>query len=104
VQGWPPIDGTLLPGITRDSVIALAREAGITVHERAMPREALYTADEVFFTGTAAEVTPVRSVDRIKVGKGRVGPVTEQLQKTFLDVANGRAADSRGWLTHVRQS
>lgn len=98
----PPVDGTLLPGITRDSMMTLARDAGITVHERAMPREALYTADEVFFTGTAAEVTPVRSVDRITVGKGRPGPITQQLQKQFLDVVNGRAADSHGWLTHVR--
>lgn len=100
----PPIDGTLLPGITRDTILTLARDAGIPVHERAMPREALYTADEVFFTGTAAEVTPVRSVDRIKVGKGRAGPITQQLQKRFLDVANGRAADSHNWLTRVRQS
>ena len=100
----PPIDGTLLPGITRDTILTLARDAGIPVHERAMPREALYTADEVFFTGTAAEVTPVRSVDRITVGKGRAGPVTQQLQKQFLDVANGRAADPHNWLTRVRQS
>ncbi|MGI8508751.1 MAG: branched-chain amino acid transaminase [Gemmatimonadaceae bacterium] len=98
----PPIDGTLLPGITRDSMLTLARDAGIPVHERAMPREALYTADEVFFTGTAAEVTPVRSVDRITVGKGRPGPITQQLQKQFLDVVNGRAADAHGWLTNVR--
>ena len=96
-----PLDGSLLGGITRDSVITLARRQGLTVREQIIPREMLYTADEVFFTGTAAELTPVRSVDRIKVGAGKVGPVTKQLQTEYLDIANGRAADAFGWLTPV---
>ena len=97
-----PANGTLLPGITRDSIIALAREAGLEVREQAMQREALYTADEIFLTGTASEVTPVRSVDRLKVGTGRVGEVTKQLQRTFLDVVHGKVEDRHGWLTFVR--
>ncbi len=96
-----PLDGSMLGGITRDSVITLARRQGLTVREQIIPREMLYTADEVFFTGTAAELTPVRSVDRIKVGAGKVGPVTKQLQTEYLDIANGRAADAFGWLTPV---
>lgn len=96
-----PLDGSLLGGITRDSVITLARRQGLTVREQIIPREMLYTADEVFFTGTAAELTPVRSVDRITVGAGKVGPVTKQLQTEYLDIANGRAADAFGWLTPV---
>ena len=97
-----PLDGTLLGGITRDSIIALAHREGMTVREQPIPREMLYTADELFFTGTAAELTPVRSVDRIKVGVGKVGPITKHLQTAFLDIANGRAPDTFGWLTHVR--
>ncbi len=97
-----PLDGTLLGGITRASILALAQREGLPVREQAIPREMLYTADEVFFTGTAAELTPVRSVDHIKVGAGRVGPVTAHLQKAFLDIAHGRAEDTFGWLTHVR--
>ncbi|MEJ7811368.1 MAG: branched-chain amino acid transaminase [Gemmatimonadaceae bacterium] len=97
-----PVDGTLLPGITRDSILALARDAGIAVREGPLPRESLYIADEVFFTGTAAEVTPVRSVDKITVGAGRPGPVTQLLQSRFLDVVHGAADDAHGWLTHVR--
>lgn len=97
-----PLDGTLLGGITRASIIALAEREGIAVREQSIPREMLYTADEVFFTGTAAELTPVRSVDHIKVGKGVVGPITKRLQKAFLDIANGRAEDTFGWLTYVR--
>lgn len=97
----PPADGTLLPGITRDSVIQIARDEGLTVEERPIPREMLYMADELFFTGTAAEVTPIRSVDRIAVGNGLRGPITERLQHRFLEVANGRAPDDHGWLTLV---
>ena len=97
-----PLDGTLLGGITRASIIALAQREGLTVREQIVPREMLYIADEVFFTGTAAELTPVRSVDRIKVGAGTVGPTTKHLQKAFLDIANGRADDTFGWLTPVR--
>jgi branched-chain amino acid aminotransferase len=97
-----PANGTLLPGITRDSVITLARDAGFEVREQAMQREALYTADEIFLTGTASEVTPVRSVDRIKIGIGRVGEVTKQLQRTFLDLVHGKVEDQHGWLTFVQ--
>ena len=98
----PPVNGSLLPGITRDSVIVLARELGIEVREEQLPREALYIADEVFFSGTAAEITPVRSVDRIPVGHGKPGPVARLIQRTYLDVANGRTPDRHGWLTHAR--
>jgi branched-chain amino acid aminotransferase len=98
----PPVDGSLLPGITRDTVIALAHDAGIPVQVEAIAREALYMADELFFSGTAAEITPVRSVDHIKVGAGKPGPVTQRLQADFLDITHGRAPDAHGWLTHVR--
>jgi len=97
----PPLGSSILGGITRDSVITLARDLGITVAESVIPREALYTADEVFFVGTAAEVTPVRSIDKIKIGIGRRGPVTEALQTRFFDVINGRVADKHGWLENV---
>jgi len=98
----PPLNGSLLPGITRDSVITLAEDAGIEVRETQMPRDMLYVADEIFFSGTAAEITPVRSVDRIPVGAGKPGPMTRLIQQRFLAVANGRAEDTHGWLTMVR--
>lgn len=98
----PAQDGSLLPGITRHSIMTLAADLGIPVREALVPREMLYTADELFFTGTAAEVTPVRSVDRITVGEGRMGPVTRSLQERLLDIARGRAADPDGWLTFVQ--
>jgi branched-chain amino acid aminotransferase len=97
-----PLNGTLLPGITRESIMTLARDAGFEVREQPLQREILYTADEIFLTGTASEVTPVRSVDRIKVGTGRAGEVTKQLQRTFLDLAHGKVEDRHGWLTFVR--
>jgi branched-chain amino acid aminotransferase len=97
----PPLGASILGGITRDSAITLARDLGITVSESIIPREALYTAEEVFFVGTAAEVTPVRSIDKIKVGVGRRGPVTEAIQSRFFDVINGRVPDAHGWLTYV---
>jgi branched-chain amino acid aminotransferase len=96
-----PIEGTILSGITRDSILVIAREMGISCHEQAIPRETLYTADELFFTGTAAEVTPIRSVDRIPVGAGKAGPLTLAIQQRFLDLAEGRAEDRYGWLTRV---
>jgi branched-chain amino acid aminotransferase len=96
-----PLDGTILGGITRNSIMKLAAREGISVREQSIPREMLYTADELFFTGTAAELTPVRSVDKIVVGKGSVGPVTARLQKAFLDIAHGKADDTFGWLTRV---
>jgi branched-chain amino acid aminotransferase len=97
----PPLVSSVLPGITRDSVLALAGRLGIAVEEKAMPREMLYIADELFFTGTAAEITPIRSVDRQKVGTGKRGPLTAALQKAFFDVIECRAADEHGWLTFV---
>jgi len=97
----PPLGSSILGGITRDSVIALARDLGIPVSESIIPREALYTADEVFFVGTAAEVTPVRSIDKIEIGIGRRWPVTEALQRRFFDVIQGAVPDTHGWLTYV---
>ena len=99
----PALNGTFLPGITRDSVITLARDLGIPVREQAVPRELLYIADEVFLTGTAAELTPVRSVDRITVGDGTVGPVTRAIQQKLMDILRGRAPDHYGWRTPVGQ-
>jgi branched-chain amino acid aminotransferase len=98
----PPLGASVLPGITRDSIIKLAEEMGIAVIETIVPREMLYIADEVFFTGTAAEVTPVRSVDRIVVGAGQRGPITEKLQKEFFAIIDGKKADRFGWLTPVK--
>ena len=97
----PPLASSILGGITRDSIITLAKDLGYTVQESVLPREALYIADEVFFVGTAAEVTPVRSIDKIKIGSGRRGPVTEALQRAFFDVINGEVPDTHGWLTYV---
>ena len=98
----PVIDGTLLRGITRHTVITLAEEFGIPLREEPIPREALYTADEMFFTGTASEITPIRSVDRITVGAGRAGPITRRLQKNFMDIVHGKVEDKNHWLTWVR--
>ncbi|MFQ5766560.1 MAG: branched-chain amino acid transaminase [Acidobacteriota bacterium] len=97
----PPLCSSVLPGITRDAVIRLAGDAGIEVQERSIPRESLYVADEVFFTGTAAEITPVRSVDRIQVGNGKRGPVTRKLQQLFFGLLQGEIEDRYGWLTPV---
>ncbi|MDQ3348560.1 MAG: branched-chain amino acid transaminase [Acidobacteriota bacterium] len=97
----PSLTSSILPGITRDSVITLARDAGFTVREEALPREMLYICDEAFFVGTAAEVTPIRTVDKISIGNGRRGPVTEALQTAFFDVINGKTPDRHGWLTYV---
>ncbi len=97
----PPLASSILAGITRDSVITLARDLGFTVVETAIPREALYIADEMFVVGTATEVTPVRTVDRIAIGSGSRGPVTERLQRAFFDVISGAAPDTHGWLTFV---
>jgi len=98
----PPLGASVLPGITRDTVLKLAEEAGIPVIETLIPREMLYIADEVFFSGTAAEITPIRSIDRILIGAGRRGPVTERLQREFFAVIEGSKPDRHGWLTPVR--
>ncbi len=97
----PPLASSTLPGITRMTVVQLARDLGLDVEERVLPREMLYAADEVFFTGTAAEVTPVRSIDRIQVGAGRRGPMTEKLQGAFFEIVEGRVPDRHGWMTPV---
>jgi branched-chain amino acid aminotransferase len=97
----PPIGNSVLSGITRDSVVTLAREMGFEVREQTLPREMLYIADEVFFVGTAVEVTPIRSIDRIKVGRGRRGPVTEAIQQKFFQIVKGEAPDTHGWLQPV---
>jgi branched-chain amino acid aminotransferase len=99
----PPMVSAVLPGITRDSVLTLARKAGIPVVEQMLPREMLYLADEVFLTGTAAEITPVRAIDKIQIGRGARGPVTETLQRAFFDVVECRVPDEHGWLTFVRE-
>ncbi|MDE3057518.1 MAG: branched-chain amino acid transaminase [Bacteroidota bacterium] len=96
----PPLIDALLPGITRLSVMTLARDAGFSVVETHIPREMLYIADEVFFTGTAAEITPICSIDRIKVGEGKPGPVTRKLQKNFMQVVE-EGVDPHGWLNFV---
>jgi branched-chain amino acid aminotransferase len=97
----PPLGASVLPGITRDSVVKIAGQLGIPVVETIIPRELLYIADEVFFTGTAAEVTPIRSVDKVKVGNGHRGPITEKIQKRFFEIVDGSAKDEFGWLTPV---
>ena len=91
----------ILHGITRDSVVRIARELGYEVREQTLPRELLYVCDELFFTGTAAEITPIRSVDRLPVGEGKPGPVTRAIQERYLAIATGRVPDPYGWLTPV---
>ena len=100
----PAVDGTMLAGITRDTVLRLAADLGIPAREQAIPREMLYIADEVFFSGTAAEITPVRSVDGIAVGSGGPGPLTRKLQVRFREVVHGEALRFRHWLTPVAEA
>jgi branched-chain amino acid aminotransferase len=97
----PPLAASVLAGITRDSIMTLAKDQGLPVREQDMPREFLYVADEVFFAGTAAEITPIRSVDKIQVGAGRRGPITTALQTAFFDYINGVVPDRHDWLTPV---
>jgi branched-chain amino acid aminotransferase len=100
-----PLGASVLPGITRNSVITLAQERGYTIREELLAREMLYLADEVFMTGTAAEVTPVRSVDHLPVGEGKGrGPVTQALQEAFFGIVGGEAEDRHGWITYVNKS
>jgi branched-chain amino acid aminotransferase len=101
VISTPPLSASVLGGITRESIMTLAQDLGYQVVETNIPREALYTADEVFFTGTAAEVTPVRTIDKITIGAGKRGPVTTALQNAFFAVVNGDMPDTHGWLTYV---
>lgn len=100
----PPLSCSILPGITRDSVIKLFREdLKVPVNERNINREMLYVADELFFTGTAAEVSPIRSVDKIQIGNGARGPLTEKVQTLLLSILTGKAPDKYGWLTPVNK-
>jgi branched-chain amino acid aminotransferase len=96
-----PLGNSVLPGITRDSIVQIARDLNIPIVEQMIPREMLYLADEVFFTGTAAEVTPIRSIDKIKVGNGTIGPVTKMLSREFYAIVRGEKADRHSWLTPV---
>lgn len=98
----PPVASSILAGVTRTLVMQLARDVDIPVVEQHLPRETLYTADEAFLTGTAAEVTPIRSVDGLPVGDGKRGPLTKALQQTFFSIVRGQAEDRHGWLTAVR--
>ncbi|MCA1576583.1 MAG: branched-chain amino acid transaminase [Acidobacteria bacterium] len=100
----PPLSSSILPGITRDSVIQICHELGITIKERTIQRAALYVADEVFFSGTAAEITPIRSVDRITVGQGGRGPITEKIQKVFFEITKGERTAPGDWLTYINES
>ena len=99
----PASSYSILPGITRHTAIAMAGELGIQMEERGIPREFLYIADEVFFTGTAAEISPIRAIDKVEIGDGRRGPVTKKLQDLFFDVVNARIEDRRQWLTFVQE-
>jgi len=96
-----PYSAGILHGITRDAIMTIANDSGLEVREQVLPREFLYLADELFFCGTAAEVTPIRSVDRISVGEGKPGPITLQLQREYLGIAKGKIPDRHGWLTAV---
>lgn len=98
----PPLGNSILGGITRNCAVTIAEELGYTVKEQVIPREMLYLADEIFFTGTAAEITPVRSVDRLPVGNGARGPITEAVQARFFGIVEGELPDKWGWLTPVK--
>ena len=97
----PPLSSSILDGITRDSVMRIAKDLNIDCIERRITREELYLADELFFTGTAAEITPIKSVDRIQIGEGRKGPITESIQEVFFGLFNGKFDDKWDWLTSV---
>jgi branched-chain amino acid aminotransferase len=97
----PTFAASILPGITRSSIIKLAQDMGIRVIEQNVPREAVYLADEVFFTGSAAEITPISKVDNIQIGEGKCGPITKKLQEAFFSIIEGKAEDKYGWLTPV---
>ena len=97
----PPLTASILPGITRDSVITIARDLGYKVREEMLPRELLYICDEAFFAGTAVEITPIRSVDKVQIGDGRRGPITTEIQSAFFDIISGERPDDHNWLTFV---
>ncbi len=97
----PPTNSSILAGITRHSIFVLARDLGITVKQHVLPRESLYVADEVFLTGTAAEITPVTKIDNLPVGNGKRGEITKRLQDAFFDIISGKIEDKYGWLTMI---
>ena len=97
----PPLTASILPGITRNSVITIAKDLGFRVCEEMLPRELLYIADEAFFAGTAVEITPIKSVDKVPVKDGKRGPITTAIQRAYFDIINGEAPDRHGWLTYV---
>ncbi len=97
----PPLSSSVLPGITRDSVMTLARDLGYKVIEETIPREMLYIAEEVFFTGSAAEITPIRAIDKIQIGSGRRGPVVKRLQEEFFGILKADKPDKFEWLTYI---
>ena len=97
----PTLSSSILGGITRDSVIKIAKDLGYEVIERALPRETLYLADEIFFTGSAAEVTPIREVDGRQVGIGSRGPITEKIQSKFFEIVEGKTEDKYNWLDYL---
>ena len=97
----PPLGNSVLPGITRDAVITLAEDIGIPVIEQMIPREMLYVAEEVFFCGTASEITPIRSIDKININSGITGPVTLALQREFFGILSGSISDRHAWFTKV---
>jgi branched-chain amino acid aminotransferase len=99
----PPLSSSILPGITRDSVIQICRELDIPIAETGLQRAALYVADELFFTGTAAEVTPIRSVDKIKIGTGKRGDITARIQQAYFEITKGEREAPGDWLTYVRE-
>lgn len=101
ILSTPPATSAILPGITRDTIMTLAKEMGYEVREENIAREALYLADEVFMTGTAAEIVPVRSVDKITVGEGKRGPITTKVQAAYFGLFNGTTEDKWGWLDYV---
>ena len=101
VISTPPLASSILPGVTRDAVITLAHDLGFTIREEMLPRETLYVADEVFFTGTAVEIAPIRSVDKVTIGTGARGPITVAIQQRFFDIVHGREPDKHRWLTYV---
>jgi branched-chain amino acid aminotransferase len=103
IVNTPPLSSSILPGITRDSVIQICGELGITVKERTIQRAALYVADELFFSGTAAEITPIRSVDRIAIGNGGRGEITAKIQKVFFEITSGERPAPGPWLTYVNE-
>ena len=103
IVNTPPLSSSVLPGITRDSVIQICGELGLSIKERSIQRASLYVADELFFSGTAAEITPIRSVDRISIGKRKRGEITEKIQKMFFEITSGERQPPGPWLTYVKE-